>query len=195
MTVICLLFHLFWPSTRFILQLLWSRCKIQRTFGISVTEPRESLHIYIPLIISMINLIIFLPIPWKYACPFQALAFQFGSRLPARSPIRIEQRNRAKFCNHPEPVHVRFRGAHTETRSRVKFIRAISIGRSNSTASRRNIGPRRKSSEVEGGQGRARRSITIIMGNDRDRSGTWSNDYAQEAMPHYFDFQATNQRP
>lgn len=55
-------------------------------------------------------------------------------------------------------------------------------------------GGRKRVQEVEA-HGRERRSITIIMENDRDRSGTWSNDYAQEAMPHYFDFQATNQRP
>lgn len=66
------------------------------------------------------------------------------------------------------------------------------------TASRHNIGRGKEEEESESKRwkhGRERWSITIIMENDRDRSGTWSNDYAQEAMPHYFDFQATNQRP
>lgn len=66
------------------------------------------------------------------------------------------------------------------------------------TASRHNIGRgrrKKKASPGDGSMAEERRSITIIMENDRDRSGTWSNDYAQEAMPHYFDFQATNQRP
>ena len=32
------------------------------------------------------------------------------------------------------------------------------------------------------------------MGNDRDRRGTWSNDHAREAMPHYFDFHKATKR-
>lgn len=37
--------------------------------------------------------------------------------------------------------------------------------------------------------------MIIIIGNDGDRRSTWSNDYAQEAMPHYFDSRATSRRP